>query len=170
MTEPASAACWQSVCKAPVTFQHRRPSLKRVLIVDTEQGWQDLPPACADMADVEVCGDFDTARRLLLTAPPELLVTNLRLRAHNGLHLVYLASLSAYPTRSIVYSRYGDAPLLREAQALGAFVESAHRVTFALPAYLGAELPGRDRRSAESQDRRKFFRGGRRAADLAIVA
>src|ERR1700720_2366972 len=42
-----------------------------------------------DKSGVVACTDFVTARKRLLEDPPDLLVTNLRLEAYNGLHLVY---------------------------------------------------------------------------------
>jgi hypothetical protein len=58
-----------------------------------------------------------------------------------------------------------DLGVLREAQEMGAFVETWPRVPAALPAYVGAQLPPRDRRDLLRVDRRTLPRGGRRAAD-----
>ena len=61
--------------------------------------------------EVVLCSDFSTARSRLRAAPPELLITALRLREYNGLNLVYLAAGAGLPTRSIVYTedeRCGD--------------------------------------------------------------
>ena len=123
------------------------------------------------MADVEGYCDFSAARARFLAQPADFLVTNLRLRAYNGLHLVYLAATlaSAAGTRSIVYDEQSDISLLREAQSAGAFVDSANRLYHALPAYVTSTLPTRDRRDVRLADRRLTFRGGRRAADVAVV-
>ena len=46
--------------------------------------------------DVDPCADFVGAKSRLLTAPrPDLLITNLRLRSYNGLHLLLFAVTSA---------------------------------------------------------------------------
>jgi hypothetical protein len=42
--------------------------------------------------DLDVRADFPAARARLHAQPPQLLVTALRLREYNGLHLVYLAA------------------------------------------------------------------------------
>jgi hypothetical protein len=106
--------------------------------------------------------DFHAARARLLLEPPELLVTNVRLREYNGIHLVMLASAS---TRSLVYMDPEDLVLLREAQRVGAFVESPERLLLSLPSYVGAALRLRDRRDLLRFDRRSTARGGRRSAD-----
>jgi hypothetical protein len=113
------------------------------------------------------CADFQTARVRLLAEPPELLVTNVRLREYNGIHLVMLAPPS---TRSIVYMEPEDPVLLREAQAVRAFVESPERLLLSLPSYVGADLHIRDRRELLRFDRRSHARGGRRAADAQVSA
>jgi hypothetical protein len=103
---------------------------------------------------------------MLIHDSPEFLVTNIRLGANNGLHLVHLASGA---TRCIVYMEPEDPFLLREAQRLGAFVEAPRRLAFSLRAYLSAELPARDRRDPLRVDRRTVARGGRRAADVRVA-
>jgi hypothetical protein len=107
--------------------------------------------------------DFLAARARLLLEPPELLVTNIRLRNYNGIHLVMLAPAS---TRSVVYMDPEDLVLLREAQRVGAFVESPERLMLSLPSHVGAVLRVRDRRDLLRFDRRSTARGGRRAADV----
>jgi hypothetical protein len=114
-------------------------------------------------AVTEGCGHFAGARERLLTNPPDLLVTNLRLHAYNGLHLVHLLKP---PTRAIVYMDPPDPSLLSEAQRVGAFTENPGRLLTSAQSYVGARLPMRDRRQAGIYDRRATPRGGRRAADL----
>lgn len=116
------------------------------------------------VAQLEPCADFGAARARLVTDAPDLLVTNLRLHAYNGLHLVLLAASTS--TRCLVYAEPDDLMLAREAQRLGAFYERLSRLPFALPAFIKAMLPERDRRDAAVLDRRFAFRGGRRATDL----
>jgi hypothetical protein len=119
------------------------------------------------IARVTGCPDFHAARARVLLEPPDLLVTNVRLREYNGIHLVMLASAS---TRSIVYMDPEDLVLLREAQRVGAFVESPERLIRSLPSYVGAALRIRDRRELLRFDRRSIARGGRRAADAYLPA
>jgi hypothetical protein len=143
--------------------------VKRVLIVDPDGAWPRIGDACRDRAVIEVCRDFETARRLLVAAPPVLLLTPVRLGAYNGLHLVYLARAAKCGTRCVLTGRPADRALVREAQGLGAFFEPPHRAPYAVASYLDADLPGRDRRSLEAPDRRRSFRSGRRASDRAFV-
>jgi hypothetical protein len=144
---------------------------KRVLVVDPDPtAWRDIQRSAGTVAHVAVSGDFHLARTQLLHGAPDLLVTNLRLGAHNGLHLIYLAKMLSCETRCVVYTSRVDLALIREAQDLGAFFETRERVAFALPGYLDAPLPPADRRAPSAYDRRRFFRGGRRAADVADAA
>jgi hypothetical protein len=144
---------------------------KRVLIVEGDRLFAEgFHSIYTDTARLAHCIDFPTARKVLLAEEPALLVTNLRLGAYNGLHLVFLATTSRTGTSSIVYAEPMDLGLAREAQRIGAFVESKSRVIHALKSYLSAALPPRDRRSPDGFDRRRTFRGGRRAADGAALA
>jgi DNA-binding NtrC family response regulator len=122
----------------------------------------------APIADVVAASSFQQARQILREHPPDLLVTNLRLAAYNGLHLVLIATPG---TRSVVYSTAGlDRVLAVEAQRQAAFYESGARLVTALPAYVNATLPDRDRRDVVTFDRRSAARGGRRAADVLTLA
>jgi DNA-binding NtrC family response regulator len=143
---------------------------RRVLLVDpSDAGVLALQRACQLIAEVEFTSEFAVARKRLLQSPPDILATNLRLGAYNGLHLVYLARTTTPKSRAIVYSSYLDLPLIEEAQSIGAFFEPLQRLQFALPAYVRALLPARDRRSPLVIDRRKLFRGGRRSADISVA-
>jgi DNA-binding NtrC family response regulator len=146
-------------------------SQKRVLLVDpSDEIWGPAQRASQLIAHVEFISEFATARKRLLQDPPDLLATNLRLGAYNGLHLVYLARTTAPQSRSIVYSQYIDLPLIDEAKQIGAFFEPLHRFHHALPSYIRTVLPERDRRSPLIIDRRKLFRGGRRSADISVAS
>lgn len=121
--------------------------------------------------EVALCSDFSTARARLRAAPPDLLVTALRLREYNGLNLVYIAAGAGLPTRSIVYTEDSDAGMAREVRAAGAFYEVRARLAGALPGYLSATLPPQDRRDVRVYDRRRSGRtGGRRAVDQPLNA
>jgi DNA-binding NtrC family response regulator len=112
-----------------------------VLFVDRE--WDALvtfDEALRDNGSVVVCTDFATARkRLLEDDPPQVLVTNLRLEAYNGLHLVYVATSLGLGIRCIVYSDQEDALLMREARSAGAAYESKLRIPDILAAYASAK-------------------------------
>ena len=151
----------QSVRQSEARQVHRR----QILLVDPDrERLRAVEAALRLVADVETCSEFRAARTRLFCQPPDLLVTNLRLRANNGLHLVYLAA--GTHTRCIVYAPHDDLILAREAQAAGAFYEHSLRLPRALPSYVNATLPHRDRRDVTVLDRRLKFRGGRRCTDL----
>lgn len=108
---------------------------------------------------------FPSARAQLLQIRPQLLATNLRLGAYNGLHLVHLIASLGIDARCIVFTDRPDPILIREARDARAFYEDASRVPYALASYVRATLPAHDRRSPECIDRRGLRRGGRRAPD-----
>jgi hypothetical protein len=130
---------------------------------------QSLAVAAGDLASTTACRDFGCARAQLVAAPPEVLVTNLRLADYNGLHLVLLAHAAHRHTRCVVHSNRPDLYLVREAQAAGAFFERTERLVHAISGYLRGPLPTVDRRHADRYDRRRAFRGGRRAADQPVL-
>ena len=142
---------------------------KEILLVDPDpEGLRPVQAALRLVADVQVCSDFREARARLLNQPPDLLITNLRLRAYNGLHLVHLAA--GTETRCIVYSTYDDLVLAREIQAAGAFFEHPFRLPLVLQSYVNATLPRQDRRNLTALNRRRAFRGGRRCSDVSSSA
>jgi DNA-binding NtrC family response regulator len=144
-------------------------SPKRLLLVDSRINIaRTIEGACGSDAAVDTTSDFMIARRKLLDAPPDLLVTSVRLGAYNGLHLIYLSMTTRAATRSVVYSTYVDLTLVDEVQRIGAFYELETRLPYAIPRYLTATLPPFDRRSALGIDRRGVFRGGRRATDASV--
>jgi len=144
---------------------------KKILVVDSDPSViHALRSAVGLLADVEGCGEFLPGRESLLRNTTDFLVTNLRLGAYNGLHLVYLALGNGRATRSICYSTFVDLPLIHEAQTIGAFFETPARITHTLASYIRAQLPTRDRRMPRQFDRRREFRGGRRSADVDCLA
>jgi ActR/RegA family two-component response regulator len=137
---------------------------KEILLVDPDRkGLRAVQAALRRVANIEAVTNFREARTRLLDQPPDLLVTNLRLHAYNGLHLVHLAA--GTHTRCIVYSTYDDLMLGREAQAAGAFFEHPLRLPLVLRSYVNATLPDHDRRNLTMLDRPTAFRGGRRCSD-----
>lgn len=141
---------------------HHPIALTVIIVEPASDRLSQLRRSLAAVARVTGYTDFDSARVALRHEPPALLVTNLRLGEFNGLHLVLLASP---PTRSIVYMEPPDIVLLRDAQRVGAFVESTPRLQRSLPSYVGATLRAQDRRDVSRVDRRGEARGGRRGGD-----
>jgi DNA-binding NtrC family response regulator len=139
--------------------------LTRILLVEADDAARGiLEAAAASLAQVESHCRFETARASLCSAPFDFIVTNVRLGAYNGLHLVYLTSPGHGP-RAIVYSDKRDVGLAREVQQAGAFYEVGTCLPVTLAAYAKGTLPERDRRDPENPDRRGPFRGGRRCWD-----
>jgi DNA-binding NtrC family response regulator len=115
--------------------------------------------------DVRRCGQFAEAQEQLQRQPPDLFVSNLRLREYNGLHLVYLATLAAAPTRAIIYTVSLEPVLARDVQRAGAFYDTADCLEVSLRTYLGTPLPLSDRRDPQRREVRGA-RDGRRVTDL----
>ena len=140
--------------------------VKRVLIVEPHLSKaRALARLLDEGAEVAVCRDYSSAQAQLSSQTPDLLVTQLRLREYNGLHLTYLIAALGAGTRSIVYVDAHDPRVACEVQAAGAFYEVRDRLATALHAYVKAELPAHDRRDVTHRDRRSPSRGGRRASD-----
>jgi DNA-binding NtrC family response regulator len=141
----------------------------RVLIVEPDPDLRERMMASAQWlgyADAEA--DFNFARARLLSKPYDWIVTNLRLDAYNGLHLVHVAAAAKISARVLVYSESRDAALAREAQKFGAFFEVKRGIDRALVTYLRGMAPAVDRRNAEVHDRRRDQRSGRRCSDRGV--
>lgn len=141
------------------------PRLKEVIFVDPDAEqlssvWTELQ----FIAEVEVYQEFRAARARLFNRPPDLLVTNVRLGAYNGLHLVHLAQ--GTPTRCVVYASHNDEVLRQQVKAAGAFYEFSERLPRVIASYVRALLPAHDQRDPRVPDRRQVHRGGRRCTDL----
>src|SRR5438093_12336539 len=102
---------------------------KRVLVVDlaTETRAQ-LKWAIGSEASVTTARSFADARARLVAGSWDLLVTSLRLGAHNGLHLVYLGVIANPKMRSIVHSTSDDDGAIGEIRAAGAFFERSEHL------------------------------------------
>jgi DNA-binding NtrC family response regulator len=144
----------------------RRLTVITLLLVDPDVTAAATVVACLPPSvDLDVRADFPAARARLHAQPPRLLVTALRLREYNGLHLVYLAARGGLPTRSVVYTDVPDHTAALETRRAGAFYEVRPQLALSLPSYITAALPPADRRGGISFDRRHLPRGGRRAYD-----
>jgi len=141
--------------------------VRRALLVDPNANRLDLfRRQIPDGVDVTACTHFRAARECLLSISPQYLISNLRLGMYNGLHLAHLAAHARLATTCLLYDERLDLHLAFEAQLIGAFYETTSRMPFALPAFMQAPLPERDRRDWQRVDRRGLFRGGRRSTDL----
>jgi DNA-binding NtrC family response regulator len=146
-------------------------SSQRVLLVEPDGGVRGrLREAVRELAHIDGDSDFRSARTHLFSKRYDWLVTNIRLSAYNGLHLVHLAQAARLSMRYLVYADRRDLVLAREAQQAGAFYESRDRMQRALAAYLRGTLPPQDRRNPAVPTRHSVFRGGRRSTDSFAVA
>jgi DNA-binding NarL/FixJ family response regulator len=145
-------------------------ALPRVLLVEPDELVRlELRAAMTPFAGVDSSDGFEAARESLQRHTFDLLVTALRLRAFNGLHLVYLSHRGADPPHAIVYTSDLDTAVARDVRAAGAFYEIGARLRVAVDGYLTSALPHCDRRCAAGADRRHTGRGGRRRADLPLT-
>ncbi len=142
--------------------------LKRVLLVEPDQALAGrLYEAIRSVAEVHLHPQFETARTHLLTMPFDFVITNLRLKAFNGLHLVHLAAAAQLPARALVYTDEYNPALAKEIQRSGAFYEPKEALIHAIGVYLQSALPTQDRRNPSVRDRRHDDRSGRRCWDRA---
>jgi CheY-like chemotaxis protein len=168
----AQAETHSSPTRRPAADARRRLTMdarKRVLLVETDPGFLSLLEQVAGpLSDVDAFDDFQSARNALMAGGYDLILTNIRLGAHNGLHLMYLARAAGFPARIVAYSDPIDPLLAREVQRSGGFYEAMIRLPYSLPAYVAGELPQQDRREPAIVDRRRSYRGGRRRSDVPL--
>jgi CheY-like chemotaxis protein len=148
----------------------RNGGTRRVLIVEPDAALRAVleKEAAGSGTRVTACADFATARASLRGGVFDFLVTNLRLGAYNGLHLVYLTATGAPGgdgPRSIIYCDGHDPWLAREGQSAGAFYEIGECLPATLTSYLRGPLPVHDRRNPDAADPGAVFEGGRRRGD-----
>ena len=95
---------------------------KRVLVVDDDQSLLRMieQMLTAGGYAVELCSSFEAAKHRLTHSPPDVLLTDVRLGAFNGLQLVILAKELSPSTTAIVMSAYDDVTLRKEASHCGA--------------------------------------------------
>ena len=144
-------------------------ALKHVLAVDPDPGvLAGIERMLQGVAVVRVCESFESARRELFRQPPDLLITNLRLEAYNGLHLAYLAAGTG-SARCMVYIDHADPAVVRLVHEANAFCELRPLLEVVVPTYVTGRLPERDRRDPALLGRIRS-EGGRRATDGARTA
>jgi DNA-binding response OmpR family regulator len=85
---------------------------------------------------------FETARRLLHTEWYDLLITDIRLAAYNGLHLVFHSRVLNPAARAIVLASFPDVSIEIEARRLGAHYVAAPVEPESLLALVGTVLEG----------------------------
>ncbi len=95
---------------------------KDVLLVDDDRAVLNLVEQWLTSAGycVVACDRFETAKRHLEGGAPDVLVTDVRLGAFNGLQLVILAKEQGPHTAAVVMSAYDDPMLRKEANQCGA--------------------------------------------------
>ena len=95
---------------------------QRVLIVDDEPSLADAMKMAFERAGRYVVASrtFEDARNKLLTEDFDVLITDVRLGAFNGLQLAVIAHEQRPATRIIVFSGFDDPVLRQEATQLGA--------------------------------------------------
>jgi DNA-binding NtrC family response regulator len=97
--------------------------LLQVLVVDDDESVLDvLEQALSERPGQQIvaCRSFEEARRRLREQPFDVLLTDVRLGAFNGLQLAVLAKDVNPQTRVIVFSGFDDVVLRDEAEHLGA--------------------------------------------------
>jgi DNA-binding NtrC family response regulator len=141
-----------------------------VLLVEPNPSLADMiEESIRPMAQVYFHREFESARRQLAAQRFDFVVSNLRLRSFNGLHLAYAVNAVA-PTRCVIYTESREPALAQDVRRAGAFYEVVDRLPVTLPAYLAGKLPPADRRDPAVPDRRTPFRGGRRAWDRQLLS
>ncbi len=94
----------------------------RVLVVDDQPEVMRLLVQFLVLEGHDVVGEteFEPARRFIDTTPPDVLVTDVRLGAYNGLQLVLHMRTARPDAPVVVLSAWDDAMLRQEAARLGA--------------------------------------------------
>jgi DNA-binding NtrC family response regulator len=143
-------------------------AVRLVLIADPDRvvGRKLMLVAQTAGAVAEVSTTAEDARRALQKSQPALFFSNLRLGAMRGVGLVQMARMAHRSVRAILYGRGEEASLVREALNAGALFEPYAFLPQALRQYVKCTLPASDRRDPARFDRRRIFRGGRRATDI----
>jgi DNA-binding NtrC family response regulator len=87
------------------------------------------------------CRSFEEGRRYLRRETPHAIVTELRLGAFNGLHLVLLARQNAPEIAAVVYSGHADSGMRSDAVSGGASYLDRDTLLANLMPHLNARLP-----------------------------
>jgi DNA-binding NtrC family response regulator len=100
----------------------RRGPAPTILIVEGDPALLTLWSETMANAGYEVTTalSFEEARRSMVTSVPDVLLTDIRLGAYNGLQLVIRARAANPRLRAIVVTGHPDVVVQREAERLGA--------------------------------------------------
>ena len=96
--------------------------MQRVLIVDDEPGFLDGITTALECEGREIagCSTFEDARNRLLTEDFDILLTDVRLGAFNGIQLAIIAHDRNPDIGLVVFSGFDDPVLRAEASGVGA--------------------------------------------------
>src|SRR6187455_473812 len=85
-------------------------SRKRVVLVDDDHDFVRIVTALLTQSgcDVVAFSEFETARNYLNTTTPDVIMSDVRLGAFNGLQLVLLVKLNHPETTAIVLTGFDD--------------------------------------------------------------
>lgn len=105
-----------------MTTEAERPGARRILIVDDDLPLLDALDRAFKRAgeNVFVRDNFEDARDLIKRERFDVLLTDVRLGAFNGLQLAVLARDINPETQLIVFSGFDDPVLRKDSEALGA--------------------------------------------------
>ena len=97
-------------------------SRRRVVLVDDDPNFVRIVTTLLTQSGYEVTpfAQFEAARNYLLTSTPDVIMSDVRLGAFNGLQLVLLVKLNHPETTAIVLTGFDDPVLRAEAQRAGA--------------------------------------------------
>jgi hypothetical protein len=93
----------------PARSRTRSMMSARVLLVEPDGAVRErLLSVAGRFGHVDGDAEFPVARGYLLSNPYDWVVTNIRLAAYNGLHLMRLAAAARLPARFVVYADQQD--------------------------------------------------------------
>ena len=95
---------------------------RRVVIVDDDNSLLQLMDRWLTAAGytTELYNEFEAARTRLSSDAPDVLITDVRLGAYNGLHLVVMAKLRKPGIKAVVLTGFDDHVLQHDALNAGA--------------------------------------------------
>ena len=121
------------------------PNTLRILVVEPNRDSRtSLHVRASRYGLVESFANFESARARIMAGGFDYLVTNIRLEAFNGLHLVYLSRSLGVAAGALAYTEVPNDSLAADAQAAGAAYCAFEHVLHAL----ADDLPG----AAESRN------------------
>jgi two-component system, NtrC family, response regulator GlrR len=111
----------------PIDMENAGPSAaagsrRRVVLVDDDPDFVRIVTTLLTQSGYEVVAfnQFEAARDHLMTSTPDVIMSDVRLGAFNGLQLVLLVKLNHPETTAVVLTGFDDPVLRAEAQRAGA--------------------------------------------------